>query len=293
MISSMTGYGRGESSDETRVITLEIKTVNHRYNDIVIRMPKKFNQFEDKIKKAVKKRIKRGRVELYINLEENDDKNIIINPNINVARQYYESIVKINEELGLTDSVKLGNILRCPDVFDITTADEEEDTTWNLLEDVLKKALDGLTEMRAKEGAALVEDINLRSGIISEIVEKIDEKSPLIAEEYKSKLKDRIKDLIEDTVEVDEARIALEVAIIADKGNITEELVRLKSHLVQLDNILKEKGSVGRKLDFLIQEMNRETNTIGSKSYNTEISNYVIDVKSEIEKIREQVQNIE
>lgn len=293
MISSMTGYGRGESSDETRVITLEIKTVNHRYNDIVIRMPKKFNQFEDKIKKAVKKRIKRGRVELYINLEENDDKNIIINPNINVARQYYESIVKINEELGLTDSVKLGNILRCPDVFDITTADEEEDTTWILLEDVLKKALDGLTEMRAKEGAALVEDINLRSGIISEIVEKIDEKSPLIAEEYKSKLKDRIKDLIEDTVEVDEARIALEVAIIADKGNITEELVRLKSHLVQLDNILKEKGSVGRKLDFLIQEMNRETNTIGSKSYNTEISNYVIDVKSEIEKIREQVQNIE
>lgn len=293
MISSMTGYGRGESSDETRVITLEIKTVNHRYNDIVIRMPKKFNQFEDKIKKAVKKRIRRGRVELYINLEENDDKNIIINPNINVARQYYESIVKINEELGLTDSVKLGNILRCPDVFDITTADEEEDTTWILLEDVLKKALDGLTEMRAKEGAALVEDINLRSGIISEIVEKIDEKSPLIAEEYKSKLKDRIKDLIEDTVEVDEARIALEVAIIADKGNITEELVRLKSHLVQLDNILKEKGSVGRKLDFLIQEMNRETNTIGSKSYNTEISNYVIDVKSEIEKIREQVQNIE
>ncbi|RKD28060.1 YicC/YloC family endoribonuclease [Caminicella sporogenes] len=292
MISSMTGYGRGESGNEQKSFVVEIKSVNHRYNDIIVKASKKLSCFEEKIRSLIKSRLKRGRIEVYISFEQSKDEDVVINPNVGVVKQYYNALRIIKDELNLKDEVNLSLLTSFPEVFEIKNKEEDSESIWMILEPAVKEALDMLIDMRKKEGIKLAEDIKCRSEKIYEVVKKIEEKSSFIVKEYKEKLYNRIKELLNE-VEVDESRLALELAIYADKSNINEEIVRLYSHIQQLNSILNEDGAVGRKLDFLIQEMNREINTIGSKSSNIEISNYVIDVKSELEKIREQVQNIE
>jgi len=293
MISSMTGYGRGEAKDESRSFLVEIKSVNHRYNDIIIRMPKKLSSFEEKIRKIIKDSVKRGRIEVYITLEESKDEEIIIKPNLNIIEQYFNSLKEIKEKLQIEDEISLYHLTRFPDTFTIENKEEEEDIIWEFLSSALNEALESLISMRKAEGLKLTEDIRNRSMKIQKIVKEIESRTPIIVKEYRTKLFERIKELTEDTIEIDEERIALEVSIYADKSNIAEEIVRLFSHLDQLNNITGESGAVGRKLDFLIQEMNREINTIGSKSSDINISSMVIEIKSELEKIREQVQNIE
>lgn len=293
MICSMTGYGRGEAKDESRSFLVEIKSVNHRYNDIIIRMPKKLSLFEEKIRKIIKDSVKRGRIEVYITLEESKDEEVIIKPNLNIIEQYFNSLKEIKEKLQIKDEISLSNLTRFPDTFTIESKEEEEDVIWVSLSLALNGALDALISMRKTEGVKLVEDIRNRSKKIQKIVKEIEIRTPIIVKEYRTKLLERIRELTEDTIEIDEDRIALEASIYADKSNITEEIVRLFSHLDQLNDITDESGAVGRKLDFLIQEMNREINTIGSKSSDISISSMVIEIKSELEKIREQVQNIE
>lgn len=292
MIKSMTGYGRGESSDENRSFVVEMKSVNHRYNDIIIKMSKKLSSFEERIRNLIKSRLKRGRVEVYISFEKSNNEDIVIEPNLNVIEQYYNALFSVKKQLNLKDDINLALLMSFPDAIEIKNNEEDEEAIWMTLEPALNEALNSLLQMRRTEGIKLADDIKKRSNKIYEIVKKIEERSHLIIKEYKHKLYDRIKELMEE-IEIDENRLALELAIYADKSNITEEIVRLYSHLEQLNSILSESGVVGRKLDFLIQEMNREINTIGSKSSNIEISNNVIEIKSELEKIREQVQNIE
>lgn len=293
MISSMTGYGRGESSSESRSFLVEIKSVNHRYNDIIIRMPKKFSLFEEKIRKIIKESVKRGRIEVYVTLEECKDDEVMIKPNLNIVEQYFNSLKEIKDRLQLSDEISLSQLTRFPDTFTIEHKEEEEDVIWETFQAALKQAIEKLIEMRKAEGLKLAEDVKNRSNTIHKIVKEIEVRTPIIVKEYSEKLYDRIKELTEDVIEIDEERLAQEVTIYADKSNVAEEIVRLFSHLEQLNNITNETGAVGRKLDFLIQEMNREINTIGSKSSDINISSMVIEIKSELEKIREQVQNIE
>ncbi|MCT4621374.1 MAG: YicC family protein [Marinisporobacter sp.] len=293
MIKSMTGFGRGEGKDNERQFIVEVKSVNHRYNDIVIRMPKRFTYLEDKLKNLVKDYIKRGRVEVYITLENIGDIDTKISVNTLVAEQYIDCLKKIRDEFNVIDDITVSLVSKFSDVIKVEPKEEDEDAIWSCLQNATAKALDLLVKMRMAEGIKLAEDINNRCEYIAEIVEKIENRSPKVVLEYKEKLKDRIHELLEDSVEVDENRLSMEIAVIADKCSITEEIVRLNSHVDQLKKTLQESHTVGRKLDFLIQEMNREINTIGSKSNDLEITNYVVDIKSELEKIREQVQNIE
>ncbi|MCT4606412.1 MAG: YicC family protein [Marinisporobacter sp.] len=293
MIKSMTGFGRGEGKDNERQFIVEVKTVNHRYNDIVIRMPKRFTYLEDKLKNLVKDYIKRGRVEVYITVENIGDIDTKISVNTLVARQYIDCLRKIRDEFNVIDDITVSLVSKFSDVIKVEPKEEDEDAVWSCLQNAAAKALDLLVEMREAEGVKLAEDIHNRCEYISNIVEKIQNRSPQVVLEYKEKLKDRIHELLEDSVEVDENRLSMEIAVLADKCSITEEIVRLNSHVDQLKKTLKESHTVGRKLDFLIQEMNREINTIGSKANDLEITNYVVDLKSELEKIREQVQNIE
>lgn len=293
MIFSMTGYGRGEYKNETRGFVVEMKSVNHRYNDVIIRMPKKLSILEERIRNLIKSSIKRGRIETYISLEEYGESNVEVIPNIDIIKKYFNALNNIKEELNLNDEIKLSQLIDFPDTLKIENEKEDEEIIWATLKPALTEALDSLLHMRSKEGKKLREDIKNRAKKINEIVQNIEFKAPLIIKEYHSKLLERIKELTEEAIEIDENRIALEVSVYADKSNITEEIVRLYSHLEQLTSILDETDAIGRKLDFLIQEMNREINTIGSKSSDVEIANSVIEVKSELEKIREQVQNIE
>jgi len=293
MVSSMTGYGRGETKSDSTNFVVEMKSVNHRYNDIIIRMPKKLSVLEERIRKLIKSSIKRGRIETYISIEESGETDIKIAPNVDLVKQYYASLKEIKNEIGLKDEITLSQLTSFPDVFKVENEEQDEELIWQSLKPAINDALSSLIHMRKIEGSKLAEDIKNRGKKIYDIVKSIESRAPQIVKEYRDKLMDRVKELTDGTVEIDENRIAVEVSIYADRSNITEELVRLCSHLEQLNAILDESGAIGRKIDFLIQEMNREINTIGSKSSDIEISSAVIEVKSELEKIREQVQNIE
>lgn len=293
MIKSMTGFGRGENEDNYRKFSVEIKSVNHRYNDFIIRMPKFLSYLEDDIKKMLKEKIKRGRVEVYINLETFGNSDISINPDINLAFEYKKALENISKELKIEDNITLEQIMKYPDILNIEESDIDEEEIWDVLSVAINSALIKLYEMRIKEGEKLLYDIKNRAEIVRELVKSIEKKSPIVVEEYKEKLKNRIKKLLEDSIEVDDTKLANEVAYFSDKSNITEELVRLDSHINQLLKTMDSNDPVGRKLDFIIQEMNREANTIGSKVGDVEITNNVVDIKSELEKIREQIQNIE
>ncbi|WP_129596362.1 YicC/YloC family endoribonuclease [Anaerophilus nitritogenes] len=293
MIKSMTGFGRGEAKDLDRQFIVEIKSVNHRYNDTVVRMPKRLTYLEEKLKNFVKTEIKRGRIEIYITMENIGDTDTKISVNTSLAKEYIDSLKEIKEEFHVMDDISVSLVARFPDILKIESKEEDEEAVWNCLKDASMKALDMLMKMRIVEGKKLVEDIENRCEYIKKIIDVIEQRGPKVVEEYKHKLKDRIHEILEDGIEIDENRLSLEIAFMADKSSITEEIVRLKSHIHQLKNTFKEKNPVGRKLDFLIQEMNREINTIGSKANDLEITNHVVEIKSELEKIREQVQNIE
>ncbi|MCI8283924.1 MAG: YicC family protein [Firmicutes bacterium] len=294
MIKSMTGFGRGEYSDEKRSVIAEIKSVNHRYCDISVRMPRRYSFAEEKIKNTVKQTVSRGKVEVSIIVDNIGADEININLNKELAKQYMENLVSLRDTFGMNDEITLEYIASLPDVLKVIPEIENEDEMSGILCRTVKAAAEKHDEMRKTEGEKLAEDILMRSGLIENMVKEIEVRSPEVVKAYTEKLKERIADLIGGSTVATEERILLEAAVFADKANVTEETVRLASHISQLRNIVKESAQPdGKKLDFLVQEMNREANTIGSKANDIEITNRVLDIKSEIEKIREQVQNLE
>lgn len=292
MIRSMTGYGRGENISENRRFIVEIKSVNHRYNDITIKLPRSMNYLEDKIRKTVAQQIFRGKADVYVNFETFSTDDICVKMNEPLAKAYIDQLRYIEETYHLSTNDSLGIVAKFPDIITVEKVQNDEDLIWNTLLPALEEAIQKFIQMRTIEGTALKTDILKKSDFIKQLVDKIKQRAPLVILDYREKLKNRIHELL-DTIEIDEQRLAVEVTLFADKGCIDEEIIRLESHITQLNEILNEGGLVGRKLDFLIQEMNREANTIASKANDIQITQVTIDLKSEIEKIREQIQNIE
>lgn len=294
MIKSMTGFGRGEYADGKRNIIVEIRAVNHRYSDITIKMPRRYSFAEDKIKNTVKDIARRGKIEVSVMVENITEEDTRIKLNTMVARQYYQNLNELKKEFDLAGEVTLQFLSGLPDVMKAIPDVEDEEEISKCLEFSTKMAAEKLDEMRIAEGSKLAEDLIKRGEIIRGLLTIIEKRSPKVVEVYAEKLNNRIKELIGNNAAVSEDRILLEAAVFADKCSITEELVRLDSHIIQLETIITNSNQPdGKKLDFLIQEMNREANTIGSKANDMEITNVMLEIKSEIEKIREQVQNIE
>ena len=294
MIKSMTGFGRGEYTDGKRSIIAEIKSVNHRYSDITIKMPRRYTFAEDKIKNAVKDKIRRGKVDVSIIVENITENDVNIKLNSMLAKQYYDNLTELRGEFDLSGDISLQFLASLPDVMKaIPDVEDEEEITKAILIPVAEAAAN-LEKMRAVEGEKLAEDLIAKGEHVKEILDKITERAPQVVVDYTAKLKERIQDLVGSSVQVPEDRILVEAAVFADKCAIDEEITRLNSHLVQLKNIIEKSSQPdGKKLDFLVQEMNREANTIGSKANDITITNYMLEIKSKIEKIREQVQNIE
>lgn len=294
MIKSMTGFGRGEYTDGKRSIIAEIKSVNHRYSDITIKMPRRYAFAEDKIKNAVKDKIRRGKVDVSIIVENITENDVNIKLNTMLAKQYYDNLTELKGEFDLSGDISLQFLASLPDVMKaIPDVEDEEEITKAILEAVSEAAAN-LEKMRAVEGEKLAEDLISKGEHVKEILDKIAERAPQVVVDYTAKLKERIQDLVGSSVQVPEDRILVEAAVFADKCAIDEEITRLNSHLDQLKSIIEKSSQPdGKKLDFLVQEMNREANTIGSKANDITITNYMLEIKSEIEKIREQVQNIE
>lgn len=293
MAISMTGFGRGEYKDDNYQFLVECKTINHKYADINIRLPRKLSFLEDKARILVKDYIKRGRVDLYIKLDLLGSEDVNLKFDEELATQYVSILKQIKDKFDLVDDISVMNIAKFPDVIKTEEKEDDEDKLWSMLKVALENSLLKLKEMRSEEGKKLAEDIQNRCDLLKNYIEDIEKYSYNVVIDYKEKLKNRISDMLEDPSIIDESRLAQEVAIYADKSSITEEIVRFKSHIEQLKNTVVKNESIGRKIDFLIQEMNRETNTIGSKSSDLNITNLVVEVKSELEKIREQIQNIE
>lgn len=292
MVRSMTGYGRAQSSVGGFELTLEIRSVNHRYLDISVRVPRAYGYLEDIVKTGLKEKISRGKVDVYISVDDSVADNVSVSLNKPLLDGYIKALGEISDEYGLSNDLTVSAVMRLPDIFNIEKADEDTDMLSKEIESMLETALSGYISMSAAEGSQLAADITARLDTIGKTVEKIEERSPECVAEYREKLEARLKEVLE-THSVDEQRILTEAAIFADKISVSEETVRLKSHIRQLRDMLNENGGVGRKLDFLVQELNREANTIGSKANDIEISRLVVELKAEIEKIREQVQNIE
>ena len=293
MIKSMTGYGKGEAENELFRLKIELKSVNHRYLDINIKSPRYLIYLEERIKKFIKGDLSRGKIDVFINLDFINQSSIDVKVDLPLASNFKKELDSLIIELGIDDKVRLSNILQISDIIKTEKKDLDEDLTWETLQNALSVALANITQMREYEGKQLKSDILLKLEEIELITNKIELRAPLVVEEYRIKLNERIKNLMDDSNFVDYDRLALEVAIISDKSSIDEEIIRLRSHINQFREILNQTSAVGRKLDFLIQEFNREINTIGSKSSDSDIINAVVDLKSEVEKIREQIQNIE
>lgn len=292
MIKSMTGFGRCEVCEADRKFTVEMKSVNHRYLDVNLKMPKKLNYFESAIRGLLKEYIQRGKVDIFITYEDMTEENVSIRYNKDTAGKYLEYLKQMSEDFGLEDDIRVSTLARFPEVFSMEEVQIDEEGIWKTLEKALRGAAEGFVETRIAEGEHLKEDLDGKLGEMLSHVAFIEEHSPQIIAEYRQKLTDRVKDLLGDA-QVDEARLLTEVAIFADKVCVDEEIVRLKSHIASTRQTLAEGGSIGRKLDFLAQEMNREANTILSKTGDLEISNRGIELKTQIEKVREQIQNIE
>ena len=292
MIKSMTGFGRSEISNEERKITVEMKSVNHRYCDISIKLPKKLNFFEAGIRNLLKKYIGRGKVDVYITYEDYTENNICVKYNPDLAREYYDSIQKISEQFGIENDIRSSVLSRYPDVFTLEEQTIDEVMLWELVETAVSNAAKAFVETRITEGENLKTDLISKLNEMITIVDFIEERSPQIVNDYRSKLLSKVTELLQDT-KVDESILLTEVTVYADKICVDEETVRLKSHIDNMINSLSDSDSVGRNLDFIAQEMNREANTILSKVGDIEITNKSINLKTEIEKIREQIQNIE
>lgn len=292
MIKSMTGFGRGNVDSHQRSFVVEIKTVNHRYCDLNIRMPKSFMPIEDKIRKLILEKVNRGKIDVFITETSYENKKVKAVLDENLADSYVECLKKIKEKYDIKENISIGLIAKFQDIITLKQENEDLDEVWNGLNTALSGALKMLLDMREKEGMKLKDNVILKCNSIKKYLDSINDMSENLVEEFRQKLTLRLKDLMKDYT-IDENRIAMEVAIFADKSCIDEEIVRLGSHVVQFKDTLELEEPIGRKLDFILQEMNREANTIASKSTNLQITKLVLNVKNEIEKIREQIQNIE
>ena len=291
MIRSMTGYGRGNISKNDREYQIEIKSVNHRYLDISVKMPRQLSYLEDAIKKEISSRVKRGKVDIFITFNNNSLEGRTIKINTELAHAYIEELKKLSEKEDILSDIQVIEISKYPDVLNIQNEQDDDKIKEEVIE-VLNNATDNFICMRQVEGSKISEDLLKRLDYIQVKVNEISKFSTGLIEEYVVKLETRIKEILKDQ-EIDKQRLAQEVVIYADKCSVEEEITRLNSHILQFKNLLNSDEAVGKKLDFIVQEMNRETNTIGSKANNLDITNKVIDLKTEIENIREQIQNIE
>lgn len=288
----MTGYGRAEQTLHDRKITVELRSVNNRYLDCSVRMPRLYLFAEDAIKTKVQKSISRGKVDIFITLDASGAEQMNVSVNRPVADGYYSALKELAQTYGLQDDISVSLLSRFQDVLLVEKAEEDAEAVAQDICAVLDQALADFDQMRTREGQRLADDITARAAAIENLVSIVEERSPQTVSEYRTRLENRMKEVLENT-QIDPARILTEAAIFADKVAVDEETVRLRSHISQLREMLSKGGATGRKLDFLIQEFNREANTIGSKCSDIEIARHVVDIKAEIEKIREQVQNIE
>lgn len=292
MIKSMTGFGRCEILKGSKKFTVELKSVNHRYLDVNIRMPKKLNLFETAIRTLLKSYANRGKVDIFVTCEDLSQAQISVKYNAALAAEYLKYLKQMEEEFGLENDVRVSVLSRYPEVFTMEEQSEDEEELWNVLKEALEGAFTQFVETRKTEGENLRKDILSKLDLLSGQIGYIEERSPQIVAEYRAKLEDKMKELLADT-QIEESRIASEVILFADKICTDEEVVRLKSHISHMRSTLEENDEIGRKLDFIAQEMNREANTILSKANDIEVSDHAISLKTEIEKIREQIQNIE
>ena len=292
MIRSMTGYGKSESVIDNMTVSLEVKSVNHRFFEFSIRLPKTYSFLEDRLKSLFQSKVSRGKLDVYLNIDCGEIGNTKIEINHSYAKSYINALKELSQTFGIKDDISVSTIARNSDIFNITKESIDEDIVWDAVSMVANQAIDAFVFMRENEGARLVNDVKSHVVQILKRVEFVELKSPETVKAYREKIEKKVRELIGD-VHVDEQRLITETAIFADKVAVCEETVRLRSHIDQLVELLDSGDAVGRKLDFIVQEMNREANTIGSKCQNIEVSRATVDIKSEIEKIREQIQNIE
>lgn len=292
MARSMTGFGRCQKLIDGREITLEIKSVNHRYFEFSSRIRGNYGYLEEKLKSLVSASVSRGKVDLSLYIGGVSGEDIRVTPNLPLAEGYQRAIAEIAAELGLKNDLTVGSLLRFSEIFNVEKQPEDEEKVWAIVKEAAEEALAGFVAMRVREGERLHHDLDTRLATIDTLVTKVEELSPKSVEDYRNKLLSKLGDVLAERG-IDEQRILLEAAIFAERIAVAEETVRLRSHLSQFHTILSKDEPIGRKLDFLVQEINREVNTIGSKCQSLEISRIVIELKSEIEKIREQIQNIE
>lgn len=292
MLKSMTGYGRQETVIGGKKILAEIKSVNHRFADYNIKVPRHLGFLEDKVKKLASEYVTRGKVDIYINIESSEeaDKDILLNSEL--AKSYIDALCELRDKFGLKDDISVSSVARYTDIFRAERREEDEDELWQSVKTVMENALEAFSAMRAREGERIEQDLCARIEYMKELAAKVDERSPQTVKEYRDRLYARIKEVLEDRT-VDEARVLTEAAIFADKVAVNEETVRLSSHFDEFNEIITSGEPAGRRLDFLIQEINREVNTIGSKAQDLTIAKIVVTLKGEIEKLREQIQNIE
>lgn len=292
MVKSMTGYGRAQKEIDGMTVTVELKSVNSRYLEFSSRVYKNYSFLEDKLKSYVRQLISRGKVECSVQIDTTETDDVVVQLNESLASGYIDAVKTLVEKFGLTDDFTVSKLAEHNDIFNIRKAPADEDKIWENVRLTLDAATANFVEMRIVEGEKLIDDILSRADLIISYVEKIEERSPLTVKEYNNKLLARMRELLGDA-NVDEQRLLTEAAIFADKVAVAEETVRLRSHISQLRKMTESEEPIGRKMDFLVQEINREANTIGSKSNDIEIARLVIEIKAEVEKIREQVQNIE
>lgn len=292
MLRSMTGYGRSENIIDGRHIIFEIKSVNHKFFECNARLPRSCMFLEDKLKALVQGKISRGKVDVFLQLEtlESTDTEVLVNHSL--ASAYVKALRELKEEYSLPDEVSLSLLARCPDLLSVRKAQEDEDALWAAVAEVAEAAIESFLEMRKSEGVRLQKDILEKAGHLEALVDEVEKITPETVAEYRERLQAKIEEML-GANHFDEQRVLTEVAVFADKVAVDEETVRLRSHIRQLRQLSESEEPVGRKIDFLVQEMNREANTIGSKSVNSKIAYLVVDMKSEIEKIREQIQNVE
>ena len=289
---SMTGFGRAKLEKNNRIYSIEIKSVNHKYSDISIKLPRSLNYLEDSIKKQISSKVARGKIDVFVTFENYSEqgKGVVINEEL--VEEYMEKFKLLAEKNNLSMNIPVTEITKLPDVLTLKETEEEEDTIQNELLECLEQAINNFVEMRTIEGNKIKEDLKARIDKVECDVQKISEYSTRLVQEYVVKLEERIKEILKTDV-VDQSRLAMEVVLFADKCSVEEELTRLKSHIEQFRTLINSEGTIGKKIDFLLQEMNRETNTMGSKSGSLDITNLVVNIKTELEDIREQIQNIE
>ncbi len=292
MVRSMTGYGRGEAADGQMSVTVELKSVNHRFFEALIRAPRQFAFLEDKLKSYVQSRVSRGKIDISVSCDFGAAASDKIEVNEVFADSYIKALRSLSEKYGIKDDIAVSNVAANSEVFTVTKQKLDEEAAWSLVSTAASEAVDNFIKEREAEGKRLADDVLSRTETILKMVERVEERSPKTVEEYRRRIEGKVRELLCDT-SVDEQRLLTETAIFADKVAVNEETVRLRSHIAHFAEMCETGGVIGKKLDFTVQEMNRETNTVGSKCQDIEISHIVVDIKSEIEKIREQIQNIE